>query len=445
MAINIISNHAANMAQRNLAASQAAATRSLEKLSAGARVLSARDDTTSYSIGTRLNATLESLKTAGTNVGQANSMLQIADGALETIDSILVRMNTLALKATSENLAPSQYGLLNEEFTQLRDQITQITASTNFNGVQLLGDNVSVSFDKSDLKAGGSADALAIGNGFSNIEITDNSYWATDGNDNGLGDNRFSIDLAKVGNRIMMVSTAEIDGAASDSSQSIDVTDYITGGAKELATGESTTLSFADVGVKVRLNANIATTIANALAQGSDGAGADGNTANQIFGSTPVVSVLADQGEKLSDKISFQIGPNNAVSDRLAISLDRVDPHALGTGSNGVEESLADLGGNAISSPGNAKTALKAVARAIDDLQRARSNVGTYQNRLDFATNSLSASEENVKEARSKLLDLDVAAEMTNFMSHQLLMESGVAMLAQANQRSQDLLRYFER
>ncbi|RCK26414.1 hypothetical protein TH9_22650, partial [Thalassospira xiamenensis] len=79
MALNIISNYAANVAHRNLSASDEMATRSLSKLSSGTRVVSARDDAASMAIGARLNATTQALKTASTNVGQANSMLQIAD------------------------------------------------------------------------------------------------------------------------------------------------------------------------------------------------------------------------------------------------------------------------------------------------------------------------------------------------------------------------------
>ncbi|HAI29941.1 MAG TPA: flagellin, partial [Thalassospira sp.] len=82
--------------------------------------------------------------------------------------------------------------------------------------------------------------------------------------------------------------------------------------------------------------------------------------------------------------------------------------------------------------------------RAIDDLQRARANVGTYQNRLDFAGQNLATMIENIEEARSTLLDLDVAAEMTNFTSKQILVQSGIAMLAQAQQMPQNLLRLLQ-
>ena len=113
-------------------------------------------------------------------------------------------------------------------------------------------------------------------------------------------------------------------------------------------------------------------------------------------------------------------------------------------GALGTEVSIADLGANAINTAAGAQEAVEVVGRAIDDLQRARANIGTYQNRLDFAGQNLATTQENTESARSTLLDLDVAAEMTNFTSKQILVQSGVAMLAQANQMPQNLLRLLQ-
>ena len=101
MALNIISNFAANVAQRNLARTDVAVSSSLAKLSSGTRVVSARDDAASLAVGSRLRAEVASLKQATVNVGQAVSMLQIADGALATSGDILVRMKALAVQSSS--------------------------------------------------------------------------------------------------------------------------------------------------------------------------------------------------------------------------------------------------------------------------------------------------------------------------------------------------------
>ena len=242
MALNIISNYAANVAHRNLSASDEMATRSLSKLSSGTRVVSARDDAASMAIGARLNATTQALKTASTNVGQANSMLQIADGGMATIDDILVRMKTLAVQSSSGNLSDTERGFLNDEFTQLRDEIDRISSSTNFNGIQLLGDGGDVALNYADLNTGGSGAALTPATGFSGFGITDNNLWASDGEQDGVTDNNFSVSINEVtvgggGTQIIMTVTANVDltaGADAPLTQSIDVTDYLTGGSKAM-------------------------------------------------------------------------------------------------------------------------------------------------------------------------------------------------------------------
>ncbi|OAZ07639.1 hypothetical protein TH15_22255, partial [Thalassospira profundimaris] len=178
MALNIISNYAANVAHRNLTASDEMATRSLSKLSSGTRVVSARDDAASMAIGARLNATTQALKTATVNVGQANAMLQIADGGMATIDDVLVRMKTLAVQASSGNLSDTERGFLNDEFTELRDEIDRIASSTNFNGIQLLGNGGDVAINFDDLASGASGASLVPAAGFDGFAITDNNYWA---------------------------------------------------------------------------------------------------------------------------------------------------------------------------------------------------------------------------------------------------------------------------
>jgi flagellin len=448
MALNIISNYAANVAHRNLSASDEMATRSLSKLSSGTRVVSARDDAASMAIGARLNATTQALKTASTNVGQANSMLQIADGGMATIDDILVRMKTLAVQSSSGNLSDTERGFLNDEFTELRDEVDRIASSTNFNGIQLLGNGGDVALDYADLEAAGTGAAISAANGFDAIAITDNNYWATDTNAGGVTDNDFTvaINYAAGGQVIMTVST-NIDGAASRA-QSIDVSDYITGGSKEMSAGDKSTLNFDELGLSFTINNNFTASV-DSIAADNTGASDFGTDTQFNAGATNnstlnTVTMAADNGQTLAASIEFQVGGGNTANDRLSINLTSVDSEALGTGSAGTDTSLSDLGANAISTAASAQNAVEVVTRAIDDLQRARAAVGTSQNRLDFAGQNLASTQENTESARSTLMDLDVAAEMTAFTSKQILVQSGVAMLAQANQMPQNLLRLLQ-
>ncbi|MBX2831445.1 MAG: flagellin [Rhodospirillales bacterium] len=447
MALNIISNYAANVAHRNLSASDEMATRSLAKLSSGTRVVSARDDAASMAIGARLNATTQALKTASVNVGQANSMLQIADGGMATIDDILVRMKTLSVQASSGNLSDTERGFLNDEFVQLRDEIDRIASATNFNGIQLLGDGGDVALDFGDLAAAGTGEALVPVNGFDGFAITDNNYWATD-TDTDLTDNSFEVNINYgAGDQVIMTVTSTIDGAA-DRTQSLDITDYRTGGTTAISAGDSATLNFDELGLTFSVNTNFSASVATIRGQtdGSEdfGTATDFNGSGLNSATGNVVTMLEDNGQSLQQSVNFQVGAGNTANDRLAIEFTAVDSETLGSGSAGTEDSIFDLTDNAIDTAANAQAAVEVVTRAIDDLQRARANIGTYQNRLDFAAQNLASTQENTESARSTLLDLDVAAEMTSFTSKQILVQSGVAMLAQANQMPQNLLRLLQ-
>ena len=123
MPLNLISNFAANVAQRNLAMADAAASNSLAKLSAGTRVLTAKDDAASLAVGSRLQAEIVGLKQASVNAGQAISMLQIADGAMAKVNDILLRMKALSIQAGSGQLSGTERNMLDTEYQALLSEI----------------------------------------------------------------------------------------------------------------------------------------------------------------------------------------------------------------------------------------------------------------------------------------------------------------------------------
>ena len=275
MALNVISNYAANVAQRYLQKADSEATRSVAKLAAGSRVLSARDDAASLAVGLSLKADVVSLKQAAVNVGQASSVIQIADGAMSTVTDILLRMKTLSVQAASDQLASTQRTMLNSEFTELLSEVDRVAAVTNFDGQSL------------------------------------------------------------------------------------------------------TTGSLSATGLK------------------------------------------------------FQVGHANTANDSIEVKIDGIDTTDL------------SVAAKVVSTYSDATTALAAINTAIDTIATSRAKLGASQNRLEFAAANVATQMENAEAARSTLMDLDVAAEMSSFTSNQILQQAGVSMLAQANQMPQNLLRLF--
>jgi flagellin len=275
MALNVVSNYAANVAQRYLQKADAEASRSVAKLAAGTRVLSAADDAASLAVGLSLKADVVSLKQAAVNVGQASSVIQIADGAMSTVTDILLRMKTLAVQGASDQLASTQRTMLNSEFTALLSEVDRIAAVTNFDGQSL------------------------------------------------------------------------------------------------------TTGSLSASGLK------------------------------------------------------FQVGHANTANDSIEVKIDGIDTTDL------------SMASKVVSTYTDATTALAAINTAIDTIATSRAKLGASQNRLEFAGANIATQMENAEAARSTLMDLDVAAEMSTFTSNQILQQAGVSMLAQANQMPQNLLRLF--
>jgi flagellin len=380
MPLNVVSNYAANVAHRNLLKTDMQASASLAKLSIGKRVVSARDDAASMAIGSKMNSEVQGLKQAVVNAGQANSMLQIADGAMSTVSDILTRMKVLAIQASSENLGDTERSFLNVEFQALTNEVNRISQDTDFNGVQLLNGQIAVTQSANLGTANGVAGLSAQG-----VDTNGTFTIAYDGTDS------FTVsDGANSYTGTIAAGLLDTNGALTRST-TIQLTSTTGGGSLSLAL-------------------------------------------NTAFDATAAVAAEAFTVAGTSQlSLGFKLGTGTETYDSLSFTLNAVSLTGLGmTGTESIDTS------------GNAESAIEAVNTAITNLNEFRANVGAAQNRLDFASDNLSIAIENAEAARSTLLDLDIASEMTNFTSKQVLMQSGVAMLAQANQLPANLLRLLQ-
>ncbi len=391
MPLNVVSNYAANVAHRNLQMNDTSASSSLAKLSVGKRVVTARDDAASLAIGQRLNAEVMGLRQAVVNSGQANSMLQIADGAMSTASDILTRMKVLAIQSSSANLSSTERDFLDTEYQALFSEIDRIADDTDFAGTNLLDGS---------------------------IEITAATGFAT------------------------------TDGVASISAQGLDSTFAGAGTAGQYtiayatgATGGTFTVTTNEGTYSGTINSDAVTGTDGALARATTvtldgGAGtAPGSftiALNTAFDATATASGSSTFTGTSELSLTFKIGTGTETEDSLSFTLDSINTTSLG------------LAGTSLDTEANATAGLEAINDAIDTLNEFRSDVGAAQNRLDFAFANLSVSVENAEAARSTLVDLDLAQEMTAFSSKQVLLQAGVAMLAQANQMPQNLLRLLQ-
>jgi flagellin len=497
MALNVISNYAANVAHQNLLQSQQAATESLAKLSSGSRVVTAKDDAAALAIGSGLSAEVAALQQASVNAGQAISVVQIADGAYSRINDILVRLKTLAIQASSGQLSGTQRQQLNAEYSNLVSEIDRIANVTDFNGTQLINGGFSVTTPTGTTTLGSS---LVASNGISSLAINGaaaaGNYTLTFGSGGSGASSTFTVasgsetftgsvgsgsfashSLSATTNLVLTSTTAGSTDSVNlvlntnlkDNADPFTTNNTVTKAADFSPTGgyggltlrgsqsagnysiaySNTNNIFTVASSGETFTGAIATSAlsgsgtSSALTQGtvvtlSSTTSTSTNTIdlvlNSAFNAATNVSNTAGftvAGTNSQD-FSFQVGAGTTTNDQITVTLNAVTASGLGLASSN------------ISTQAGAQQASTLITEAINQLGTVRATVGAAESRLQFAQTNIATATENLESARSNLLDLDVASEVSTFTSKQILVQLGVAELAQANQLPQTLLKLFQ-
>jgi len=391
--VRINQNIMAFNAYRNLSTTNSSMAKSLEKLSSGFRINRAADDAAGLVISQGLRAQVSGLRQATRNAQDGISVVQTAEGALNEVHNMLNRMRELAVQAanTATNDTTARTAA-NQEMTALREEIDRIAGATTFGTMKLLDG----SFGKTATKITG-FDA-------------DNSVTVAAGS---------TIDVTVTGGS-GAVSVSLSAGTFTGSGFASMVENAVKGAL--LGTGNATdALAAGGISVKAdTVGAGAAVTFSNlgsaavAIADGT-------NTPLAGFDVVPSGSLAAAAGTGGR----FQVGAYS--SDTIDVVIDKVDSTGLGIAS-------LDL----IS---NASSAITAIDAAINTVSTSRGSLGAIQNRFESTIANLQVSTENLAASESRIRDTDMAFEMTNYTRNQILQQAGTAMLGQANQIPQSVLR----
>lgn len=208
MGLRIASNIASLTAQRNLVTSSENASNSMQKLSSGYRINKSADDAAGLAISEKLKADVRGLYAAKRNTNDGISLVQTAEGGLNEVGNILVRLRELAVQGASDTVGDKERGFLNKEFGALKDEITRITKSTEFNGTMLIvGDQDEI---EDSLKSKSNPYPLEI-------QVGKNYFADTDGLDKPKSVNTIRIDLQDInttlGEKGLNLGTTPEDGA----------------------------------------------------------------------------------------------------------------------------------------------------------------------------------------------------------------------------------------
>ena len=383
MALSFNTNLSALNSTRQLNLTNQALATSLERLSSGLRINSAKDDAAGLSVREGLRADLAGLRASDQNALQASDLLQTAEGSLAQVSDILIRARSLAVQSSSSTLTDTNRTALQSEFSQLVAEIDRIAQSTTFNQQVLL------------TGFGNSVDAT------STALTTSDVTGVTDINLSGAQAGTFTfIDTA---------GDSQVTLGDGTVTQTISVGTLLDG--SEVATGTQVVANFDRLGIQVTLA----------------GAGVTGATGQFTEGDLDAAQIVVQSGTGGS----FQVGTENAAANRIEVNI--FDQRATGTQLN--------LGSTSIASIGTAQTAITAIDSAIEVVAQERGTIGAVQNRLSFASQVTQTAIESVQAAESTISDADIALEVANLTRAQVLAEAGASILAQANLQNQIALR----
>jgi flagellin len=477
MALTVNTNIASLTAQRNLTASQSDLSTSLERLSSGLRINSAKDDAAGLAISERFNSQIKGLNQGIRNANDAISLAQTAEGALSEVTSNLQRIRELAVQSANATNSASDRTALKAEADQLVAEIDRVASNTGFNGISLLdgtftsqafqvgadaGQTVTINsitsartsslgsyFNATDTVTSGATASTGSNmsiNGTSVIAGVDDGSGSTDA-DSSAKATAVAINGSGISGVTAVASANVVNGATAtdetaDGNDSIVVTingtaaasvTHVTAGATNAANVVSAINAIsASTGVSAAYD-----TTNGVVMTAADGRNITVSTAITDANSTGVVLADFGLGADATNRGDY------VVTSTATGGIDYGGTEAtFGTGA--VDTVLTETGTaiNAIdiSTSGGASSAITSIDAALATISTTRSDLGSYQSRFESVVANAQTAQENLSASKSRIMDADFAQETAQLTKSQILQQSGIAMLAQANSLPQNVL-----
>lgn len=434
-------SNASNMASDALSTS-------MERLSTGKRINSAKDDAAGLAISSRMQSQTRSMAVAIRNANDGISMAQTAEGALSETTNMLQRMKELATQSANGTLADSDRTALQAEMSQLTAEIDNEAKNTTFNGVNLLNGSTSSIKLQTGINSGTtitmglanmSAASLGLGVQTQSGAVTSTALTAGDLTINGVGVAASSADASSVAASINAISGSTNVSAVAKNSINAAVGTVAAGNTLTI-NGTAVTMTSAETNAS-----QVAAKINNTLGSGSTvRASTDSNNHLVLTSSDGSNISLTDangilSGAKDSQGNSVTTG-TTAVTVRGALTLTGPAVTIAGNAPGSAGLTAGSTSAISISTQAGASSAMAVLDAALDTVSAARGNLGAVQNRLQSTVNNLTATSTNLSDAESRITDTDFSTETTALAKAQILSQASTAMLAQANQSQQGVL-----
>ena len=383
MPLRVNNNIAAINARRHLNGNTRVLSVRLERLSSGLRVNRAADDAAGLSVREGLRAEIAGLKMNVFNAETATNQLQVAEGSLNEVNAILIRMQELAPESSNSTMNNENRESIQAEYSQLISEIDRIAQATTFNHQTMLtGFGNTVSTASTVVTASNTS-------GVTNTKISGAQAGAYTFQDASGTDSQITLGNGTV-------------------SQTIDIGTSLDG--TTVATGTQVVANFDRLGIQLTLA----------------GAGVAGATGSYVDGDLNGQTVVIESGTGGS----YQVGPKDQAFNRIEANIR--DMRASGA--------ILNLNTTSVSTITTSRTAITSIDQAISEVSQTRGDLGAFQNRLAFTIAYTENEIENIQASEATISDADIAAEVTSFTRAQILSQAATAMLAQANVLPQNAL-----
>ena len=467
MTLTIANNPLSQTAQNNLNITTRNYKRSLERLSSGLKINRGADGPAALVISEKQRAQIAGLRAAIANTEKAVALVQTAEGALNEINTLLVKIRSLAIDSSNEGVNDEDALAANQaEVDNALDTIDRIAENTQFGVKKLLNGEAGINGVASDddvtfLNAtkntsGGSYDVVVTTPGERATVSAGTSQTTNLAADETLVVNSVAIELNAGMTQLQVVDrineytaqtgvVADTGGAGgetrlySDAFGSASVVDVVSNVAAAAdSSGFGVTLQ-QDVGVDLEVTIGGNTYVGQGNVVTANAGSEKGLTISVAEDATVVATVTGAQGSvNITDQsLAFQIGPNANQSARVAIQKVEASSLGIGVASN----QFANLGEIKVLSVAQANDSLDIIDRAIDYITNLRGELGAFQqNTLQATSNNLRVTLENTINAESVIRDTDFAEEISEFTKQQVLQQAGASVLSSANQVPQLVL-----
>ena len=477
--------------------------KSLERLSSGYRINCAADDAAGLAISQKMKTQIAGLNQASRNASDGISVIQTAEGALIEVEEMLQRMRELSVQAANGTSTDEDRLQLQAEVDQLKDEINRISETTEFNTKKLLDGTVDRRSYSSDpnvelislsdavnvreykFKPGAAAEqAVLLGGEMTGNKVPDDKdkYTITVNNQDIIipkeDENGNPSDLNTVLTKLnevcgnMGIQVAYTDGTEDTTAAGVGGYKVIDPTVVAAQPGDYSLLFVTDdYGANAEIDIHADQALAKMLGLSTSGEYAQGKdctveldrTDDGGFTNTSTVSIDGDY-VTIRDRDDFEMvfrvsdGAGAKTQDNpdgiVTVTVLDAGPMTLQIGANEgqtmevriprVDVTTLNIESANIGTQEGAMAAITLFNDAVNEVSTVRAKLGAYQNRLEHAINSLDVSAENLTEALSRIEDTDMAGEMATYTQYQVLTQAATSMLAQANERPQNILNLLQ-